>query len=67
MIKPTNLQVWREGEETENRPCDEGDDGELESNGGVEHVMTFMGKRYSVITDWNDNLRRPHQLAREME
>ena len=60
-IAITNRTVWMEGQEIDNW-CLE-DDGES----GVEHIILFQGKRYSVKTDCNNNLNEPNKMAQEYE
>ena len=66
MSKLTNLAVWQYGEVKDHFPCDVGEDGEdgsVQSNGSVEHIMELDGNSYSVITDWDDNVRWPESEA----
>lgn len=65
MSNPTNLQVWQYGEVLEHYPCDVDANGECETNGSVEHLMELDGKKYSVITDWENNPRWPEKDAVE--
>jgi hypothetical protein len=46
--------VWDNGEHIDDWPCDVGG-----SNASVEHSIRYKGKIYSVITDWDNNLRWP--------
>jgi hypothetical protein len=67
MSKVTNLVVWQYGEVKDHFPCDVGEDGSVQSNGSVEHIMELDGKTYSVITDWDDNVRWPDLDANEIQ
>jgi len=52
--KITNEYVFYNGEEINNWACDiNATTGELESNGGIEHIVEYKGKKYSIITDWH--------------
>ena len=66
MSNKTNLQVWQYGEVLEHYPCDVDANGECETNGSIEHVVELDGKKYSVITDWENNLRWPEKEAVEV-
>jgi len=63
--KVTNLTAWQQGKVKEHFPCDVGEDGSVQTNGSVEYIMVLDGKAYSVITDWNDNVRWPDLEATE--
>ena len=59
MKLPTNAEVYDRGEQIEDWPCDvEG------SNESIEHIVSFCGRRYSIITDWEGNIRNAQKIAR---
>lgn len=66
MSNRTNIQVWQYGEVLEHHPCDVDANGECETNGSIEHVVELDGRKYSVITDWENNLRWPDREAVEV-
>jgi hypothetical protein len=65
--KVTNLAAWQHGEVKDHFPCDVGEDGSVQSNGSKEYIMELDGKSYSVITDWDDNVRWPDLEAAEIQ
>jgi len=56
MTKEFAYEVWEKGEELDNWACDRNEQGEIESNGGVEHLIAYQGKYYLIITDFNDQV-----------
>lgn len=62
----TNKQVYENGEMIINYPCDEDLDGGIKSNGSIENLISYEGKTYCVITDWDNNVHLPNQNAIEV-
>jgi len=56
MTKKFAYEVFGKGEELDNWACDLGENGELESNGGVEHLIAYQGKYYLITTDWQSQV-----------
>jgi len=56
--KLTNAEIFSLGEVIEDYPCDvEG------TNASIEHIVEHKGKYYSIITDWDNNIRKPNNKA----
>lgn len=56
----TNQQVFDEGEILQHCPVDINPfTGMMESNGGIEHLVSFEGKVYSILTDWEGLVADP--------
>lgn len=50
----TNTEVYFDGEQVDSWACDiDPETGEMQSNGGVEHVISYKDKHYRVITSWD--------------
>lgn len=54
MKRVSKWTIFREGADLDDWACDAGPDGELMSNGSVEHLMYFQGSYYWVYTDFAD-------------
>jgi hypothetical protein len=56
--------IFSWGEDLENWLCDAGPDGELMSNGSVEHLVYFEGSYYWVYTDvLGEEVYRAHRIS----
>lgn len=62
----TNKEVFENGSVLEHYPCDVDDDGTLKSNASIEYVIEYKGRRYLVLTDWDNNVRRANDTAHEI-
>lgn len=67
--KPTALEVWRKGGVVTDWACDvDPKTGRQKSNGGVENIVEYDGRRYSIITDWAGKVvYRPNGTAVESD
>lgn len=62
----TNKEVFDKGEVLEHYPCDVNQNKEVETNGSIENVVLFNGKKYCIITDWDNNVRWCDEIAEEV-
>ena len=62
----TNKEVFDKGEVLEHYPCDVNQNKEIETNGSIENVVLFIGKKYCVITDWKNSVRWCDEIAEEI-
>ena len=62
----TNEHVWKNGYQYYYWPSDINENKEMESNGSVENIVEYEGKQYSIITDWNGNVRWGNEIANEV-
>ena len=62
----TNKEVFYKGEVIEHYPCDVNQNKEIESNGSVENIVEYQGKKYYIITDWENNVRWGEEEATEV-
>ena len=62
----TNKEVFEKGEMIENYPCDEDLDGGIKSNGSIENIILYEGKKFCVITDWDGNVHKANEKALEV-
>jgi hypothetical protein len=62
----TNKEVFDKGEVLEHYPCDVNQNKEIETNGSIENVVLFNGKKYCVITDWKNSVRWCDEIAEEI-
>lgn len=54
-------RIWNEGDEIDNWAIDlNPETGEMESNGGVEHLVHYDGRYYLIDTTWDDI---PHDIV----
>lgn len=50
----TNTEVYLDGEQVDSWACDiDPHTGEAQSNGSIEHVVSYKDKHYRVVTSWN--------------
>lgn len=50
----TNCMVYSDGAVIDSWACDiDPETGEMQSNGGLEHVVEYKDKIYKVITSWD--------------
>lgn len=63
----TNKHIWENGTSIADWPCDIGNEGEIDSNGSIEHVVAYQNKHYCVVTDWENNVRWENDNAEEIE
>ena len=64
----TNQEMWDAGTEKTTWSCDINPiTGEVESNGGVEHLMDYEGHQYLIITDWsNEIVYHPYEECKRL-
>jgi hypothetical protein len=54
---PTKKQVWEEGEKVDDWACDWDPEEQIcRSNGGIENIVLFEGKKYSIVSNWDDEI-----------
>ena len=61
MAKPTNKEVYNNGEVITSYPCDING-----SNQSIELLVEYQGKEYVVHTDWDENLLKPNSIANQI-
>ena len=62
----TNKEVFDNGDVLEHYPCDVDENKEIQPNGSIENVVLYNGKKYYIITDWENNVRWENETAQEV-
>jgi uncharacterized protein (UPF0333 family) len=62
----TNKEVFDNGDVLEHYPCDVDENKEIQPNGSIENVVLYNGKKYYIITDWENNVRWENEIAQEV-
>lgn len=62
----TNKEVFDNGDVLEHYPCDVDENKEIQPNGSIENVVLYKGKKYYIITDWENNVRWENEIAQEV-
>lgn len=58
----TNKQILNEGEVVQHYPIDQNPfTGEQESNGGIENLVIYDNKVYSILTDFTGSIAYPNE------
>ena len=65
MTRPTIKEVFDYGKCLEHCPCDEGENGELESNGTIQYIIQYKGKCYCIITSWDGKALRMTEIEKD--
>lgn len=63
---PTNKEIFENGSVLEHYPCDVNEDKEIQSNGSIENIVEYEGKKYYIITDYENNVRWESEEATEL-
>jgi uncharacterized protein (UPF0333 family) len=66
IIMITNKEVFDKGDVLEHYPCDVDENKEIQPNGSIENIVLYNGKKYYIVTDWENNVRWGNEVAQEV-
>ena len=60
-------EVWEDGRHIDDWSADTDETGEVVSNGCIENIIEYNGKKYSILSSWDDEPFKISELSEEDE